>query len=138
MRKILRSLPKAWKAKVMVIQKVKDLNTLPLEELLGFLITYELTQKQHAQDNEERKWKTVAFKSNKEEEESTSNEENEEITLITRKFKWFKKKKWGGGKRNGGKGESNKESTIICYECKKSGHIKAECPMLKKKEQKEK
>ena len=48
------------------------------------------------------------------------------------------KKKWRGGKRNKVKGEPSKEATIICYECKKSGHIKVECPMLKKKEKKEK
>ena len=54
-RKILRSLPKSWEAKVTAIQEVKDLNTLPFEELLGSLMTYELTQKQHAQDDEETK-----------------------------------------------------------------------------------
>ena len=42
-RKILRSLSKAWKAKVTTIQEAKDLNTLALEELVGFLITHELT-----------------------------------------------------------------------------------------------
>ena len=31
-RKILRSLPRTWKAKVTAIQEAKDLNTLPLEE----------------------------------------------------------------------------------------------------------
>ena len=44
------------------------------------------------------------------------------------------KNKWRGGKNHEAKGDFNKESTIICYECKKSGHIKAECPLLKKKE----
>ena len=44
-RKVLRSLPKAWEAKVTAIQKVNDLNTLALDELLGFPMTYELTQK---------------------------------------------------------------------------------------------
>ena len=42
-RKILRSLPKSWEAKVTAIQEAKDLNTLPIEELLGSLMTYELT-----------------------------------------------------------------------------------------------
>ena len=44
-----------------------NLNTLSLDELLGSLMTYELTQKQHAQEDEERKKKIVAFKSTKEE-----------------------------------------------------------------------
>ena len=89
----MRSLQKAWKAKVTAIQEAKDLNKLPLEELLGSLMTYELTQKQHAQDDEERKSKIVVFKSTNEEKESASDEENEEMALITCKFKRFMKKK---------------------------------------------
>ena len=42
-RKILRSLPRTWEAKVTAIQEARDLNTLPLEELLGSLMTHELT-----------------------------------------------------------------------------------------------
>ena len=34
-RKILRSLPRTWEAKVTAIQEAKDLNILPLEEILG-------------------------------------------------------------------------------------------------------
>ena len=44
-RKILRSLPRSWEAKVTTIQEVNDLNILPLEELLGSLMTHELTMK---------------------------------------------------------------------------------------------
>ena len=44
-RKILRSLPKTWEAKVTAIQEVENLNTLPFKELLGSLMTYELSQK---------------------------------------------------------------------------------------------
>ena len=36
------------------------------------------------------------------------------------------KNKWRGGKKYEAKGDSSKESTIISYECKKSGHIKVE------------
>ena len=92
----MRSLPKAWEAKVTAIQEAKDLNTLSFDELLGFLMTYELTQKQHAQEDEERKKKIVAFKSTKEEDESESEENDGEMALITRKFKQFMKKKWKG------------------------------------------
>ena len=42
-QKILRSLPDKWDPKVTAIQEAKDLNTLPLDELLGSLITHELT-----------------------------------------------------------------------------------------------
>ena len=48
------------------------------------------------------------------------------------------KKKQKGGKKHEAKGKSSKESTIICYECKKPNHTKAECPLLKKREKKDK
>ena len=59
------------------------------------------------------------------------------MALITRKFKRFMKKKQRRGKRNEGKGDPSKETTIICYECKKPGHIEADCLMLKIKVKKE-
>ena len=58
-RKILRSLPRSWEAKVTAIQEAKDLNTLPLEELLGSLMTHELTMKQYSEEETRRK-KTIA------------------------------------------------------------------------------
>ena len=45
--KILRSLPKSWDPKVTAIQVAKDLNNFPLEELIGSLMTYEMTCKAH-------------------------------------------------------------------------------------------
>ena len=42
MRKIVRSFSQAWDVKVIAIQKAKNLNTLPLEELLGSLMIHEL------------------------------------------------------------------------------------------------
>ena len=37
--KILRSLPSKWYTKVTVIQEAKDLTKLPMEELIGSLMT---------------------------------------------------------------------------------------------------
>ena len=42
-QKILRSLSNKWDPKVTTIQEAKDLNTLSLDELMGSLITHELT-----------------------------------------------------------------------------------------------
>ena len=42
-RKILRSLPNEWEAKVTAIQEAKDLTKLGIEKLLGSLITHELS-----------------------------------------------------------------------------------------------
>ncbi|GAV62914.1 DUF4219 domain-containing protein/UBN2 domain-containing protein, partial [Cephalotus follicularis] len=46
-RKILRCLPKSWTPKVTAIEEAKDLSTLPLEQLLGSLMTHETTMKSH-------------------------------------------------------------------------------------------
>lgn len=40
--KNLRDLPKSWEPKVTGFQEVKDLKTLPLEQLLRFFITHEM------------------------------------------------------------------------------------------------
>ncbi|GAV58014.1 UBN2 domain-containing protein, partial [Cephalotus follicularis] len=42
-RKFLKCLPRMWMPKVTAIEEVKDLNTLPLEDLLRFLMTHELS-----------------------------------------------------------------------------------------------
>ena len=40
--KILRSLPSKWHTKVIAIQEAKTLTKLPMEELLGSLMTYKI------------------------------------------------------------------------------------------------
>ncbi|KAA3480362.1 UBN2 domain-containing protein [Gossypium australe] len=41
-RKMLRNLPKSWKAKVTAIEETKNLETLTLDELNGSLLTHEM------------------------------------------------------------------------------------------------
>ena len=60
-QKVLQYLPDKWDPKVTTIQEAKDLNTLPLDELLGFLITHELTMQRRSKDNRKKK-KQIAFK----------------------------------------------------------------------------
>ena len=45
--KILRLLPKKWEAKVIVIQEVKDLSKLPIEELIESVATHEINVNNH-------------------------------------------------------------------------------------------
>ncbi|GAV77091.1 UBN2 domain-containing protein, partial [Cephalotus follicularis] len=54
-RKILRCLPKNWTPKVMVIEEAKDLTTLPLEQLLGSLMTRETAMKNHESEETKNK-----------------------------------------------------------------------------------
>ena len=57
-QKILRSLPDKWDPKVTAIQEAKDLSTLTLDELMGSLITHELTM-QHRNEDEHKRRKTI-------------------------------------------------------------------------------
>ena len=60
-QKILRSLSDKWDPKLTTIQEAKDLNTLSLDELMGSLITHELTM-QHRTEDDQKKRKSIAFK----------------------------------------------------------------------------
>ncbi|GAV88626.1 UBN2 domain-containing protein, partial [Cephalotus follicularis] len=81
-RKILRCLPKSWTPKVTAIEEAKDLSVLPLEQLLGSLMTHETTMKNH-ENVEVKKKKSIAFKASKEDSES---DEDGYVTLITSQF----------------------------------------------------
>ena len=72
--KILRSLPSKWHTKVTVIQKAKDLTKLPLEELIGPLMTYEVNLAKKQQEGENKKKKSIALKATTKEEEQIEEE----------------------------------------------------------------
>ncbi|GAV80395.1 zf-CCHC domain-containing protein [Cephalotus follicularis] len=77
--------------------------------------------------------KSIALKASKEESES---DEDGDVALITSQFKKFLKSQKGKKalKRFPHNVESSKKEEPTCYECKKPGHFKNECPNLKKKE----
>ncbi|GAV69353.1 UBN2 domain-containing protein [Cephalotus follicularis] len=131
-RKVLRCLPISWMPKVTVIEKGKNLNLLPLGDLLGSLMTHELTM-QKIEDDEEKekkKKKVVALKSSA--NEDSDDDDDKALALFTRKFQKFlaNKKKFDGKpkKKFHQKGESSKKEEIICFESNKSGHYKGHCP----------
>ncbi|GAV70627.1 UBN2 domain-containing protein [Cephalotus follicularis] len=83
-RKILRCLPRSWMPKVTAIEEAKNLNVLPLEDLLGSLMTHELSmqKKDDDEDKEKKKKKIVALKSSLI-EDSEDDDDDEELALIT-------------------------------------------------------
>ena len=53
--KVIRSLPKAYQSKVVAIRETRDLSKLPLEELMGSLMTHEIMMRNHDKDENEHK-----------------------------------------------------------------------------------
>ncbi|GAV66053.1 UBN2 domain-containing protein [Cephalotus follicularis] len=97
-RKILRYLSRSWTPKVTAIEEAKNLNVLPLQDLLGSLMSHELSMQKKDDDEEEKeKRKIVALKSSPI-KDFEDDDENEELSLITQKFKKFlaSMKKFGG------------------------------------------
>ena len=80
-KKIIRSLPKEWRPKRIVIKEAKDLNTLLIDDLISSLISYEedLTAER---GDEDKKKKNITLRAKK----SESDFEDEEIAMMARKF----------------------------------------------------
>ena len=140
--KILRILPKKdWESWVTSIEEAQDLATLLTGMLIRKLLTYELKIKQRGEEQVEKdeKKKGIALKASQVESEDENNEvssdDDEEVAMLTRSFKKFLRKKHSSRIRYFNKkyeGEGNKKiKDITCYECKKLGHIRSECPKLK-------
>ncbi|TYK24240.1 UBN2 domain-containing protein [Cucumis melo var. makuwa] len=93
-RKILRSLPKTWEAKVMAIQEAKRSPKLPLEELIGSLMTHEIIIKKHLED-ESKKKKSIALKTISLEVDLKDEDDLDEddIAYFSQKYKNFIKGK---------------------------------------------
>ncbi|KAH0734819.1 hypothetical protein KY285_010526 [Solanum tuberosum] len=132
-RRVLRSLPPQWHAKVVYLESM-NLNTLTYDEVRGDLIAFEKTHL-NKKGQEESKRKIVAFKANLEdkgEEELTE----DEIALITRSvMDSFRKSRNNRRGRNFGKGKyitDQPRNDGKCYECGKYGHIASEYPEAKK------
>ncbi|GAA0159281.1 hypothetical protein LIER_43475 [Lithospermum erythrorhizon] len=153
-RKVLRTLPKRFAHKVTAIEEAQDLSTMIFDELMGNLLTFEMT----LEESEVPKGKGIALK--------TSHTDNEEesladtINLLAKNFnktlKRFNKKPFFGGNtpgtfdrrndrvwknpKSGGSSNVgiNNSSTkgIQCRECEGFGHIQVECPNYVKKQSK--
>ena len=101
--KILRSLPSKWHTKVTAIQEAKDLTKLPMEELLGSLMTYEISLTKQLQESEDKKKKSIALKATTKDEEDVEeekpSEEDDDLALITRKLnKYMRGERFRGKK----------------------------------------
>ena len=88
-RKVLRSLPERFHAKITVIEESKDIDKVHLIELVGNLQTYELGL---TRIGESSKGKSMALNAKSSDTDESSNDENSKIkSYITRQFKKFMK-----------------------------------------------
>nr|XP_023887711.1 uncharacterized protein LOC111999831 [Quercus suber] len=139
-RKILRSLPESFRAKVTTIEESKDLDAIKVQELIGSLQTYELSLPS------QRKIFALKMINERIEAQDSSDEDEveKEVAYLAKNFRKFLKFKKDGKsfekgkfsnfkkdkkdfKRKDSKDSSHSQVTT-CYECNKHGHVKKECP----------
>ncbi|MQM17024.1 hypothetical protein Taro_049990 [Colocasia esculenta] len=145
-RKILRSLPAPWTPKVTAIEEANDLRRMSLEKLIGSLMAHEITMERLGEPSSKKKHNN-ALKATEDtsgdesdDDKSIGSSEDEEAFLSRRLQRILAKKKYQSGRRYFKNGKDFKKSEVkdtkksepICYKCRKPGHIKAECPKLKK------
>ena len=88
-RKVLRSLPERFHAKITAIKESKDIDKIPLTELVGNLQTYELGL---TRIDKTGKGKSMALKVKSSNTDDSANDEDSKMkSYITRQFKKFMK-----------------------------------------------
>ena len=122
-RKILRSLPESFHAKVTTIEESKDLDDIKVQELIGSLQTYELSlpSQRKSKDGVE---KDVAYLAKN--FEKFLKFKNSGKFAKKGKFPSFGKDKKDFKKRE--EKESLSTQEVTCFECNGHGHFKKECP----------
>ena len=88
-KKVLRSRPERFHAKITTIEESKDINKIPLTELVGNLQTYELGLTRIRKSS---KGKSIALKAKSSDTDEYSNDEDSKMkSYNTRQFKKFMK-----------------------------------------------
>ena len=143
-RKVLRSLLKRFHTKITTIAELKDIEKIPLIELVGNLQTYELGLTRIRKSS---KSMTLKAKSS-DTDESSDDEDSKMKSYITKKFKKFMKNANGKGfnkdhrqssssqfksQDKGKKDARDGDQYIVpsgpkCFGCQGFGHMKQECP----------
>ena len=94
-RKVLRSLPKRFHVKITAIKELKDIDKIPLTELVGNLQIYEIGLTRIGKSG---KSKSMALKAKSSDTDESSDDEDSKMkSYITRQFKKFMKNANGKG-----------------------------------------
>ena len=145
--KILKVLKGDWITKVTILQEVQGESTSSITALFGSLAEYEPTLLAQRAPQATSKTKNLALVApskekiddNDDDEDDEEDIDDEETAMMVRKFRKFFKKK--GGLQKGDSSQRKgykKERALVCFECKKPGHFKAECPSLQRSKGKDK
>ena len=144
-RKLLRSLPERFDAKIIAIEESKDMDKIPLIELVGNLQIYELGLTRIGKSSKRIRMALKVKSSDI--DESLDNEDFKMKSYITRKFKKFMKNANGKGFDKDHKQSSSSQfknqdkrkkdtrdgglytipSEPKCFGCQGFGHMKQEC-----------
>ena len=145
-RKVLRSLPKRFHAKITAIEESKDIDKIPLTELVGNLQIYELGLSRIGKLG---KGKRMALKAKSSDTDESSDDKDSKMkSYITRQFKKFMK---NANERNFDKDHRQSSSSQFkgqdkgkkdakeggqyifpagskCFKCQGFRHMKHKCP----------
>ena len=144
-RKVLRSLPERFYAKITAIEELKDIDKILLTELVGNLQTYKLGLTRIGKSGKSKSM-TLKVKSN-DTDKSSDDEDSKMKSYITKKFKKFMKSTNGKGfnkdrrqssssqfkSQDKGKKDARDGGQYIvpsrpkCFGCQGFGHTKQEC-----------
>ena len=143
-RKVLRSLPERFHAKITAIEELKDIGKIPLTKLVSNLQTYELGLTRIGKSG---KGKSMTLKAKSSDINESSNDEDSNMkSYITRKFKKFMKNTNGKGfdkdhrqsSSSQFKSQDKGKKGPKCFGCQHFDHMKQECPTYLKRIRKSK
>jgi len=143
--KILKSLNRTWQPKVTAISESRDLTSMNMATLFGKLREHELELGRLKEEEDGEKRHTIALKSavksavkqkkaDSADDSNDGNSDSEALSLMVKKFSKFLKYKNKTNNSYAGNKRQTRSGTQTCYECGKTGHIKADCPVLKMKQ----
>ncbi|XP_031101742.1 uncharacterized protein LOC116005636 [Ipomoea triloba] len=147
--KILRGLPKSWEMKVVAMRNHREIKTTSTTQIFSDLKAYEFEKE--TQNDEEPETRNITLVANHQSSSSTPRSNtnpssdfftNDQLALFMRRFKRFMRKNQSydnsdkmrrtkyrsNDKTSGSRTHEKDETQVLCYNCRKPGHFKAECP----------
>ena len=120
-RKILRSLPERFRAKITAIEEVKDIDHIPLTELVGNLQTYEMGLSKMGKGGKSRNMGLKGIEEESDDFEDEDKDKDEDLTFIANeiiKLLQYRKKDKNKAPRKSesSKKGKNEQPHIQCHE----------------------